>query len=320
MKKVLQYILLFSILSLTNAKSYGSSSGEPSATTLPWFTGPLLTPTAYVLEKGQSNIEPYLYWHNTNGHYNDNWSATSVKQFHQIVPQLTFRFGLGEKLDFSGSLQSYASWSQGATGKSFGDIPVGLEYQLYKSDEPDEPMLAKVVLQETFPTGRYQHLKPNGFGTDIGGQGTFATQIGFAFSKQIKLQDERYFRARWFISASIPTPVRVEGVNVYGGSTTTHGKVYPGIISTFYNSIEYTITNNWTFACDLKIRYAGRNHFKGYSDTAMTSPLSLQFSLAPAIEYNWNEVIGFIIGPWFSFAGKNSPRFITYVAALNYNF
>jgi hypothetical protein len=52
----------------------------------------------------------------------------------------------------------------------------------------------------------------------------------------------------------------------------------------------------------------------------MKAPSNEQWSVAPAIEYNWSKNVGLIVGSWFSFAGRNSVRFISGVAALNIYF
>jgi len=315
------YVLLLPFFLLSTSSCYGSSSAEPSKTVMPWFTGPLLTPTAYVLPKGQNNIEPYLFWTITNGKYDKHWHPSSVKHdFYQLNPQLTYKVGLTEKLDFSGTIQSYSSWTQGVVGSSFGDLQIGFDYLLFNLGPPEELALGKIAIQETFPTGRYQHLNPHKHGTDVGGQGTFATQIGLAFSKQFKFQCDRFLRLRWFFASTFSTPVHVKGVSAFGGDACTKGTVHPGISYTFLHSVEYTMTRNWTIACDLQILYSDRNRFRGHSTTLPIAPQSIQFSLAPAIEYNWNEKIGVIVGPWFTFAGKSTKRFVSFVAALNYNF
>jgi hypothetical protein len=46
---------------------------------------------------------------------------------------------------------------------------------------------------------------------------------------------------------------------------------------------------------------------------------SIQYSLAPAIEYNWSEKLGLIAGCWLTIAGKNSRKFTSGVIALNYS-
>ena len=47
------------------------------------------------------------------------------------------------------------------------------------------------------------------------------------------------------------------------------------------------------------------------------APEGWQLSLAPAIEYNFNENWGVIAGPWFTVAGKNSSAFIVGMLAIN---
>jgi hypothetical protein len=47
-------------------------------------------------------------------------------------------------------------------------------------------------------------------------------------------------------------------------------------------------------------------------------PSSSQYSLAPAIEYNWSQNIGLIGGVWFTVAGQNISQFNSIVIALNY--
>ena len=46
---------------------------------------------------------------------------------------------------------------------------------------------------------------------------------------------------------------------------------------------------------------------KGYSNL---------MTIAPAVEYNWNQHVGFIAGPWLSLRGTNTSEFFGIVAAL----
>lgn len=309
-------IILLSVNTLCN----GSSSKDIGGSKGPWYTGPLLTPTAYVLTPGQGNIESYLFYTITNGAYNKHWKGKSLPNRYQWNPQLTFKLGILEGVDFSGVLQSYINQTQRVAASSFGDLPLGFGFQAFKIGPEEEIALCKIFIQETFPTGRYQNLNQKKLGTDGGGQGTYATQIAVCFSKQFKLPSDRYFRGRWAFLTTYSAPVSVRGLNVYGGGSGTKGTEYPGVSCVFLTSGEYTITRNWVVACDLQIAYSARNRFSGRTMNPMTSRTSVQFSLAPAMEYNWDEKLGVIIGPWFTFAGKNCRRFISLVAALNYNF
>ena len=311
---------LLALLLLTHSVCYGSSTPAEPGSKSPWFTGPLLTPTAFTLPPGVGNVEPYVFWKVTNGVYNKEWNQSSVPHLYRLNPQFTYKFGLVENIDFSGTIESVAGWTKGASGVSFGDLPIGFGIQLFELDPGDDVALCKLTIQETFPTGRYQKLNPRKYRTDIGGEGSFATQVGICFSKQFKFKNDRFFRGRLFLSSTYSAPVHVRGFNVYGGDATTKGTVYPGFSHTLLTSGEYTVTKNWTLACDLQASYSDKQRFSGRTQSPNIALQSLQFSLAPAIEYNWNEQIGVIVGPWFTFAGRNSKRFISAVAAVNYNF
>lgn len=294
-------------------------SGVPEhGHTLPWFTGPLLTPTARVLSEGQVNLEPYLFYTVNTGKYGNNWKPVATPKFYQINPQLQVKVGVAKNLDLSISLQSSCSWTQGRVGSAFGDLPVGFDYQLYHGEEDSWLTFAKFSFQEILPTGKYQRLSPHKLGTDIGGAGTFGSQVGLGFSKLVKFCDGRYMNSRCFFSATFSTPVHVHGLNAYGGDPGTRGTVRPGVDFAFLAGTEYMLTANWVLACDIQIAYSNKTSFKGSSVTPVSSPSSAQFSIAPAIEYNWDESIGLIVGPWFTVAGRNSPQFYGLVAALNY--
>ncbi|MGZ8381847.1 MAG: hypothetical protein ACXWWH_09695, partial [Nitrospira sp.] len=39
-------------------------------------------------------------------------------------------------------------------------------------------------------------------------------------------------------------------------------------------------------------------------------------TIAPAVEYSFNQHVGFIAGPWFSLRGRNTSEFFRVVGAL----
>ena len=57
--------------------------------------------------------------------------------------------------------------------------------------------------------------------------------------------------------------------------------------------------------------WAGKTRFKGKTLVPNTAPPAAQFSLAPAIEYNWSSDIGIIFGPWFTIAGRNAVQLVS---------
>ncbi len=56
------------------------------------------------------------------------------------------------------------------------------------------------------------------------------------------------------------------------------------------------------------------------SEATNASASSEQWSLAPALEYNFSEDVGIIAGIWFSTSGRNTIDFISYVASLTWQF
>lgn len=311
---VLFFLLLFGV----RQNSFGVSGVAPHGDNLPWFTGPLLTPTARVISLGNVNLEPYLFYTVNTGHYNDDWKAKSKPKFYQINPQLQCKFGIMKDVDFSIAPQSYISWTKGRVGSGFGDLPVGIDYQMYHGEKDSLLTFVKLSIQVTIPTGRFKKLNPRNLGTDIGGAGTYATQIGIGFSKLLEFEDGRYMNNRFFIATTLSTPVHVKGLSAYGGAPGTHGTVHPGTAYAFLAGTEYMLTKNWTLACDIQFAMSNKTRFSGRTDALVGDRKSAQLSIAPAIEYNWSDSLGLIVGPWFTLAGKNSAQFYSLVAALNY--
>lgn len=292
------------------------SLSPPPKEKLPWFTGPLLTPSAIVVGKGHLNVEPYLFWTVKTGEYKNNWKVTSTPHFTQIIPQLQLKIGLTERIDLSIYPQSFYNSTQGVSSAGFGDLPIGLEIQLLEnSDKKEWPL--KFSISELFPTGKYKKLKAELKNTDACGFGSYTTICGLTMSQLYHFSGEHYLRNRYSFFVEFPSQVKVKGINVYGGDPTTRGKVFPGISYNLFFGTEYSFTKNWVFALDIFSQYTYRNRFKGQTIVPVGNPSSMIITLAPAIEYNWNKQLGVIIGPWFSIAGKNASRFVSGVAAIN---
>ncbi|MGH7229848.1 MAG: hypothetical protein ACREJU_00620, partial [Nitrospiraceae bacterium] len=64
-------------------------------------------------------------------------------------------------------------------------------------------------------------------------------------------------------------------------------------------------------------RFSGTRGIGVDGDPAMVGKgYSNLLTVAPAVEYNWNQHVGFIAGPWLSLRGKNTSEFFGVVAAL----
>lgn len=308
-------LLLFLFLSVSQigfciSPSYGTQGK------LPWFTGPLVTPSGRVVQKGHGNIEPYFYYTIFPGKYDKNWKIVSAPKFYEITLQVPYKLGILDGVNLSGVVQGFYNWSRGQSAFAFGDLPLGLDFEVIKGTE----WFAKFSVQEVFPTGKYERLNPKKFGTQAGGFGSYVTSFGFTLANLQQFGKENFLSTRLNLVVFIPSRVRVSGLSVYGGDPTTHGVVHPGNMFTIFAGAEYSLTKNWVLAMDLGALYGAKTPFRGRTILPVGDNSFAQLSAAPAVEYNWNEEIGLIVGSWFTFAGRNASRFVNFVAALNWNF
>lgn len=281
--------------------------------THPWLTGPLLTPSARIVEVGHFLLEPYWFTTFITGRYLDDSSVLKIPTITQLNPFLIVKVGMTEKMTFATILQGFVNTTQNRTSVSFGDLPIGFEFELYN----DGNNFVKFSIQELFPTGKFQKLESDKFGTDAGGQGSFVTLPSLAFGKVLHLEGVHYVSLRLNLIAGFGSSFHVKGFNVYGGDSTTYGKIIPGISLALLTSAEYTLTENWALSFDLVGLYTGSDRFKGTTIIPTGFPPSFNLSIAPAIEYNWNEHIGLITGVWLTLAGRNSNQYTSFVTALN---
>lgn len=130
---------------------------------------------------------------------------------------------------------------------------------------------------------------------------------------------------RLLLQYSLPAPVSLKGFSVYGGGYSAKGRIFPGQNLEADLGVELSLTRRWALACDLVGTWAARSRFQG--NPGMTpdgrrsrvgAGSSVQYTLAPAIEYNWSANIGVIGGGWFTLGGRNSVRFWSAVFAFNY--
>lgn len=284
---------------------------------LPWFTGPLLSPSGLTIPPGHFNIEPYFYVIANVGSYDNDWSAQKDEHiFFNNSLQVSTQIGILSWLDVQFSPTVYYNRTDGASCWALGDFPFGFDIQLYRADKDEWLPNIKLVIQESFPTGKYHKLNPKKKGTDAGGTGSFITGVGLAFAKQIHLAGEHFMTTRFGCRGTFPTTVRVKGLNAYGGGETTDGTLKPAQSLQMALGFEANVTRNWVLALDIVGIWAKGSNFSGDPGFDENNELAeigseplIQYSMAPAIEYNWNANIGIIAGSWFTIAGKNAVQF-----------
>ena len=291
----------------------------------PWFTGPLLTPSGHVVPLDYINAEPYWFYTVTTGRYDSDGDSFSTPNFTSNNFQLPLFVGLTEWMNIL--LIGQAEWNEtmGVSSLEFADTIVELDFQLLHDTRHNTLPGIKFYVQERFPTGRFEKRDPDKLGTDISGLGSFMTSIGFVITRTFELRNCHFFSWRANPFFVLPAKIDVQGINTYGGALNTNARIKPGIRFGGLMGIEYNFNRNWAFAMDLQAIYENKVTFKGFPGTnadgtpaTLGNPSNFQFSIAPALEYNFNAQVGVIGGIWFSLAGRNSPRFISGAIAINY--
>lgn len=290
---------------------------------VPWFTGSILSLPGHVVGDKHTNWQPYLYITDDYGTYDTKWRRQTTPSTSVVNPQLLVTRGFGDWFDIKIEPQMLIKTRSNHTSARLGDFPVVLGFQALnqKGWIPD----LRIILRETFPSGQYDHLNPKNRGTDSTGSGSYQTTLGFNFQMLNHLWGHHYLRSRLNLVYTVPSPVHVHGFNTYGGGFGTNGTVYPGNHCFAIYAFEFNFNQNWVLAMDIMGSYNNRTRFSGkrgvnqLGQAASNTPASASnWSLCPAIEYNWSKNLGFIGGIWFSVAGRNSEDFISYVISFNY--
>ena len=139
----------------------------------------------------------------------------------------------------------------------------------------------------------------------------------------IGIAGDQVLRYRLNASYGFYSPVTVREFNSYGGGFGTAGRVSPGSVTTLTVAGEYTLTRHVALALDVSLQIADATRFSGTAGIGMSGDpatvgkgYSEVLTFAPAVEYNWNQHVGVIAGPWFSLRGRNTSEFFGVVAAL----
>lgn len=280
----------------------------------PWMTGPIIAPNGRTIEPGHFNFEPYGFY---------TVYPQNFRNF-ETVPILTF--GATSFMDILTFVPYDFNWKDNQEGHNVADYSLGFGLQFLREVKNSWLPDLRMVILETFPTGKYDRLDPKKLGTDQTGLGSYQTTISFNFQKLLTLKNDRYLRMRLGLAGSHATEVSVTGVNVFGGDETTKGKERIGNNYSAVLAFEYTLTQNWVPVFEVLFVNSGGTDFSGSTgfspggttDTMAGGAGGNQTTIAPALEYNFNEHLGIIGGVWFPINGPRTGQFKSYTLAINY--
>ena len=274
-----------------------------------WWTGPMMANSAAALPQGHVLIEPYLY--DVRSPHTDSFGSLTYMEY-----GVTNRLMVGMIPTFG-----YNRTSDGlhSSGIDSGDLSVLAQYSLRSFHEGSAMPAMALMVQETLPTGRYDQL--NHPGVDAQGSGAYTTTVQLNTQTYFWLPDGRILRMRFNLGGSVSRTTRVDGLSVYGTPAGFHGRARPGNALGVNAAWEYSMTRHWVLALDVSYHYARGARVEGIADAtpiAYRSHSSAYFGFAPAIEYNWRNNLGVLIGVRVFTGGHNSSTTITPAIALNY--
>jgi hypothetical protein len=270
-----------------------------------WWTGSVQAAGAATLPAGHVLFEPYFYDVITS-HSN----TFTLRTY--LIYGLLDRVSVGVI-----PIVAYAQVNGGpsSSGPGLEDLTAQVQYRLTSFHPGSLVPTTSFLVQETFPTGRYDRLgdqPSNGFGA-----GAYATTVALYSQTYIWMPTGRILRARVDVQQTVfSTRVPIAGVSVYGTPAGFRGHAMPGA-STFVDVAgEYSLTRRWVLALDVNYGWNGDTRMVDAA-TLVRTGVSQAVGFTPAIEYNWNANVGVIGGARLIEIGQNTTRSITPVLAVN---
>lgn len=291
-----------------------------------WWTGPMLAPSANTLPQGHILLEPYLYDVITQGFYNSSGTRVSAPHANGFGSLTYINYGLANRFTV-GLIPTFGynevSNGPGSAGVGVGDLTAQAQYRLHLFREGSWIPTTSIAVQQTLPTGKYDRLgdRPSdGFGA-----GAFTTTVALYTQTFFWMPNGRILRMRLNLAPAFSRNVNVEDVSVYGTAQGFRGHAKPGPSIFIDAAWEYSMTQRWVLALDATYRHQGNTPVSGYNNIPnpsvpflLNSGSSDAFGLAPAIEYNLNSRLGFLLGTRLFPAGRNTTDSITPAIAINY--
>jgi hypothetical protein len=293
----------------------------------PLYVGTTLEILSTNIDPGDLFIQPYLFLIDRYGRYGSDGKEHSHRHVYGAQELLILETGITSWLDITLGLSSTYNWSGNQSAFLFGDTYVELGFQLLRDKKGTSIPDLRVLLDGTFPSGKYDQFSPDKVWVSGSGLGTY--QVGVIIVAQkifyVFPMHPFNFSVNLYFVDQTNTPVR--GLNVYGGTEATKGAVKPGFQFIGNLGFEYSLTRNWALGLDVHYEHTNQGSFSGEGWNFMSEGHSRQslssserWSLAPCLEYSVSEHFGLEGGLWFSVAGKNSEAFMGYIADFYYNF
>ena len=297
---------------------FASSSNIPSSEEyIPLYAGTQLAFYPTNAAPGYLAVQPYLFYIDHYGKYSSHWSKKTIKHTDELSLLFSLETGISDWLDVALYLKGAYKKFGNEHSWLFGDTSIYFGFQILTDQKncwiPD----LRFLLAETFPTGKYDHLKPNKGASNAFGAGSFTTTAVLIIAKTFYAYPQHPFNLNLNLSYTYPSHASVHGLSIFGGAPDTRDTALPGsgFITNF--AVEYSLNRFWALGLDIRYVHQNKTNFKGATGTLKPRMLSSeQFSLAPCLEFSQSEDLSMAIGPWFSIAGRNAEAFVGVVSNI----
>jgi hypothetical protein len=286
-----------------------------------WYTGSLLSPSGALPRAGILAFEPYLILTDQTGAFDPTGHSHVVNNAARALSSSTlFKYGLTDHLSIQVLPTIAYGWnrSSSSSGLKLGDLPAELQYRFLDADNSRLRPALTVFFGLDLPLGDYDRLHRS---LDGVGTGAWALRFGL-LSQSAYLVGGKPLRLRVYANARLPlAAVEVRDASVYDTNTGFQGLASPGIAASFGFSVEYGLTQRWVFAFDaVRDTQDGtrlHGHYPQAADFGQSIGSSGDWTVAPAVEYNFSPRFGFIGGAALTTAGHSNRNLVEPQIALN---
>ena len=263
------------------------------------WMGPMLAATASTLPKGHFFTQPYFFDSISGGKHHP--GSTGFYQY-GLLDEVTVGF------------QPNFAWGVHGPdrGPAMGDLKLLGQVRLTNFTPEHRIPTVSLILNESLPVGEYDRLDRSEVGH---GSGSFATEVGVNLQQYFLLKNGRLLRGRINVLQRFPHGADVEGKSVYGTGPGFRGHASPAKKTTLIVAVEYSLTREWVLALDVIRESTTKSTVKGrYGDGSVVEqvfPSTRYVGFAPAVEYNWSDTTGVLLGIWVAPKGHNRSASVT---------
>ncbi len=199
-------IFLFLCLSFLQAEEITSEHA-------PLYSGTILAFYPQNADPGRLSVSPYFTASRRYGFYSKKWTSPKQKHIDQASLLLSLETGITDYLDITLDIDGAYSHFNNHHTWLYGDTGLYLGYQILHDKRNTATPDLRLILGETFPTGKYDHLNPNKNGSDIFGSGAYATTLLLVLAKTFYWLPKHPFNFNLNIYYTLSSPANVHGFN-----------------------------------------------------------------------------------------------------------